>query len=198
MTLPTAYVVFDTETTGLPSRRFRKVTNANLFSWDSCRMVQLAWEIYYDNDPALVSSACYLVKTDGFAIPAAATNIHKITNEDAQTNGIPVKDVLNLFLADIKKFNVTTAVAHNIAFDENVLLSEISRANENVKERYKLWNGLQKHCTMRVGTKDGGKWPKLNALYTELIGPVPDSITLHCANDDARLCSAIYRAQQLQ
>jgi len=188
-----AFVVFDTETTGLPSN-YDKFKFTNWHNWNSCRLVQLAWEIYNSpDDDTPVSKGCHLVIPETFTIPAKASSIHGITTEDARMNGRPLSEVLTLFMTDIKKYEVATAVAHNIAFDDNVIMSEMYRAGMNVSD----WSLIYKYCTMLAGTVRGGRWPKLSALYKRLVGPLEDSVALHRADEDTRLCAAIYKAQQL-
>lgn len=187
-----AFVVLDTETTGLPTGR-GNVDADNCHKWDSCRMVQLAWEIYQspdDSDP--VSYQCHLVQPNGFTIPDQATRIHGITTEYAQQHGLPVAQIMEMFFQDIQKHGVQTAVAHNIKFDENVIVSEMLRTDMDQT----AWSGLRKHCTMLAATKKGERWPKLSALYTTLVGPIHDSTSLHRADVDARLCADIYKVQQ--
>lgn len=191
-----SFIVFDTETTGLPAKYLR-ATADNFHNWDSCRMVQIAWEIYDStshDEP--VSSACYTIAPDNFTIPATASNIHDITTEIALSNGRSVVDVLRVLLSDIQRNNVKIAVAHNVAFDDNVVLSEIYRVNNQLNNCETTWQSLQKYCTMIQGTPRGGRWPKLSQLYIKLIGPLPETLTLHRADEDTRLCSAIYKMQQ--
>ena len=58
------YLIFDTETTGLP-----KNFNAPLTDFDNWpRLVQLAWQIH-DYDGKFHSSASFIIKPEGFNIP---------------------------------------------------------------------------------------------------------------------------------
>ena len=190
-----AFVVFDTETSGLPIK-YNNAVPTNWNNWDSSRIVQIAWEIYDSpNDVAPVASHCYIVSPEGFTIPPQSTAIHGITNEYASENGIPILSMIKLFFDDLKRYEITKAVAHNMSFDSNVLLSEMYRIGNEVDEELSVWKALKKHCTMLVGTKRGGRWPKLNALYESLLGPVDASMTLHRADVDTRLCAEIYKVQ---
>ena len=187
-----AFVVFDTETTGLP-RRYIDATSTNFSNWDSCRIVQIAWEIYNSpSDTYPVSDGCYVVSPDGFTIPAKSTSIHGISTAEALNIGISINDVIRLFTSDIILHKVETAVAHNMSFDTNVLLAEMYRNNLG---NINVWKSLRKHCTMIAGTKRGGRWPKLVDLYKSLIGDIDESTTLHKADVDTSLCAAIYKVQ---
>ena len=186
------FIVFDTETTGLPYIFNRKANPSTLANWDSCRLVQIAWMIFND-EMQLMSNQCHLIIPDGFVIPQQATAIHNITTERATENGIPIVELLNLLKTDIRHYNVDTIVAHNIDFDNNVILSEMFRSGVSVV----LWRSLNQYCTMRSNIKQcGGRFPKLNVLYTKMIGPIDESITLHSADSDCRLCAEIYIKMQ--
>ncbi len=178
-----SFVVIDTETSGLPTS-FCSAAN-NLSCWDSCRLIQLAWMIYSD-DNQLISKDCKIVKPSGFTIPDSATAIHKISTEMALECGEPIADVLSSFLESIKDVNLV--VAHNIKFDFNVILSEMIRLGLDTD----VWTDIERHCTMLINTKPYQRWPKLNVLYKKLIGPIDESINLHSADGDCLLCAEIY------
>lgn len=184
------FIVFDTETTGLPPRYNATLTNWQ--DWDRCRCVQLAWEIHPDLSGVnpVVERRSYLIRPDNFAIPKEATNIHGITTECARKQGLEFKQVLDIFMSDIAKHAVRTAVAHNMQFDDNVLLAEMYRLEKQIV--VDTWRSLSKECTMRMGTKPGGRWPKLADLYTNLCGQLPSDTCLHDAGCDAMLCALVY------
>ncbi|HUH46383.1 MAG TPA: hypothetical protein VLZ54_04455, partial [Arenibacter sp.] len=58
------YLIFDTETTGLPKRWDAPYTDTD--NWPRC--VQIAWQLH-DDMGKLVESQDYLVRPDGFNIP---------------------------------------------------------------------------------------------------------------------------------
>ncbi len=179
------FIVVDVETTGLPQSFNMTATSTNIKNWDSCRLVQIAWMVYSD-DNQLISKDCKIVKPDGFEIPESATAIHKISTEMALECGEPIADVMSSFLAATK--DVDTVVAHNISFDNNVIISEMIRLGLDTDE----WTDLNRHCTMKSNTKPFQRWPKLCNLYKKLIGPIGGNIDLHSANGDCQLCAEIY------
>lgn len=181
------FVVFDTETTGLPRNFKVDCKLSTLSNWDSCRLIQIAWKVYND-DRQLISEDCKMVKPHGFIIPQKSTAIHGITHQLANDKGESIDAILNAFLLAIE--GVQTAVAHNISFDNNVIRSELYRARKSGVS----WSNITKYCTMKNNVINGCRLPKLTDLYIKEIGPV-DRCKLHTANYDVQLCAEIYLKQ---
>ena len=96
------YLIFDTETIGLP-----KDFNAHysdVHSWDTARCVQLAWQLH-DRYGKLIDAGNDIIIPEGFEIPQASIKIHRITNEIAQESGIIINDALNKFTT-VKAINI--------------------------------------------------------------------------------------------
>jgi DNA polymerase III epsilon subunit-like protein len=179
-------LIFDTETTGFPPKN----TNYDSPSWDSCRLVQIAWELWHLSEcgiKSLIKSECYTIKPDGFTIPEKVSIIHGIYQENAINNGVPLKLVIDRLKEILPTINLI--VSHNIDFDNKVVVSELYRAKEF--DIYKKWRQIDKKCTMLMGTKKGEKWPKLSELYHRLFDRDPET-KLHSADGDTFLCSQIY------
>ena len=114
------YLIFDTETTGLPANYNAPVSDTN--NWPRC--IQIAWQLH-DEMGNLVEHQDYLVKPDGFNIPYDAERIHGISTELAMEQGIELAEVL-------EKFNIALSrskfvVGQNIGFDVNIMGSEFYR-----------------------------------------------------------------------
>lgn len=114
------YLIFDTETTGLPKRWDAPITDTN--NWPRC--IQIAWQLH-DDMGKLIEHQDYLVKPDGFNIPYDAERIHGISTELAAENGISLAEVL-------EKFNVALGMAkfivgQNLGFDLNIMGCEFHR-----------------------------------------------------------------------
>lgn len=159
------FLFFDTETTGLPKDRTAPVTD--LDNWP--RLVQLAY-LLHDAEGNLLSEGNYIVRPEGFTIPAAAASIHGITQERALNEGLPLQAVLDA-LYDVMK-QADYIVAHNIWYDENIIGAEFLRCG--MPNYLDHW---QKICTME-GSKDycaikgeyGYKRPRLSFLHQKLFG----------------------------
>ena len=68
------YLIFDTETTGLPKRWNAPITDTD--NWPRC--IQIAWQLH-DEWGNLIEACDYLVKPNGFDIPYDAEKIHGIS-----------------------------------------------------------------------------------------------------------------------
>jgi DNA polymerase-3 subunit alpha len=75
------YLIFDTETTGLPKRWDAPITDTD--NWPRC--IQIAWQLHDDRETHRTSG---LLKPDGFNIPYDAERIHGISTELAAENGL--------------------------------------------------------------------------------------------------------------
>ena len=90
------YLIFDTETTGLPKRWNSPISDTD--NWPRC--IQIAWQLH-DAMGNCIENQDYLIQPDGFNIPYDAEKIHGISTELAQEQGVPLTEVL-------EKFNITS------------------------------------------------------------------------------------------
>lgn len=184
MQRPNKIFVVDTETTGLPPRGANPALYA---TWDNCRVVQIAWHIY-DEHGNLEEKKCFMIKPT-FQIPAKATEIHGITQDMAEREGVPMWKVLELLKARLPL--VAVIVAHNLEFDKKVILAEMSRYNDI--DLFNEFGSKTGFCTMLKNTVPGQRWPKLVDLYNRVISK-PVAGQLHQADTDVQLCAEIYFA----
>jgi DNA polymerase-3 subunit alpha len=117
------YLIFDTETTGLPRDYNAPITDTS--NWP--RVVQLAWQLH-EADGTLVEQKDFLIRPDGFTIPFQSEQIHGISTELAELAGEDLGDVLFLFKKALEKADFI--VGHNVRFDINVMGCEYVRLNE--------------------------------------------------------------------
>jgi DNA polymerase III epsilon subunit-like protein len=179
------YLFFDTETTGIPKNY--KAPVSDLKNWP--RLVQIAWLITDDREDE-IASAEYIVKPNGFTIPIEASNIHGITTAHALQAGSELKVILDLIVKDMA--SVSVLIAHNMAFDEKILGSELLRmgyANQlESKPRKCTMQSSTNYC--RLPGPYGYKWPKLEELYLKLFHEGFDGA--HQALSDVRACARCY------
>src|SRR5690606_34864697 len=103
------YIIFDTETTGLPRNWNAPITDTD--NWP--RVVQIAWQLH-DDMGRLIEHKDYLIKPDNFDIPYDAERIHGISTELAQKFGEPLEQILNEFNIALGKAKFV--VGQNIGF----------------------------------------------------------------------------------
>lgn len=180
------YLFFDTETTGIP--RNYKAAVTDLGNWP--RVVQLAF-LLTDAEGKAIRAEQYLIVPEGYTIPADATRVHGITTAAAMADGVALAAALGEFMVCLQ--SAKTLVAHNMAYDENVLGAEFLRAG--------LGNplpGMKRFCTMEAGTDvcripgryGRFKWPTLSELHGKLFGK--DFAGAHGARADVGACAACY------
>ena len=157
------YLIFDTETTGLPKRWDAPLND--LDNWPRC--VQVAWQIH-DNKSELVSQKSFLIKPDGFSIPYESEKVHGISTALAEKQGASLENVLDEFHDAINQ--VEYIVGHNISFDRNILGAEFLRLGLNdVLVEKKLIDTCTEEtahlCKLKGGRGGKFKLPTLSELY---------------------------------
>lgn len=160
------YLIFDTETTGLPKNY--KAPLSDFDNWP--RLVQLAWQLHSPTGE-LLAAKNMIIKPEGFTIPHNAEKVHGISTERAMAEGITITEALNIFSEDIALAEL--GVAHNVVFDNNIVGAEYLRAGlENAL------SSLQSLDTKLVSTNfcaipgryGRPKWPTLTELHQKLFG----------------------------
>jgi DNA polymerase-3 subunit alpha len=159
------FLIFDTETTGLPLRD--NAPYEDFSNWP--RMVQLAWQLH-DTLGALVASKSYIIRPEGYTIPYSAEKIHGISTEKAMAEGLPLSQVLAEFAADVEQSRLL--IGHNIAFDIDVVAVEFLRtgiaSSFTGKPRLCTKESSTDYCALPGGKGGKFKWPNLAELYTKL------------------------------
>jgi DNA polymerase III subunit alpha len=161
------YIIFDTETTGLPRSYDAPITD--LDNWP--RLVQLAWQLH-DAKGQLLSNHNFIVKPEGFTIPYNAEKVHGISTARATKEGHDLATVLGKFHEDVEK--ATYLVGHNISFDINVVGSEFLRKNIVMRlldmKELDTKDISTEFCAIPGGKGGKFKWPTLTELYQKLFG----------------------------
>jgi len=114
------YLIFDTETTGLPKRWDAPISDTN--NWPRC--IQIAWQLH-DALGNCIEHQDYLIKPEGFNIPYDAEKVHGISTELAQKQGISLAEVLHKFNDTLNKTKFI--VGQNVKFDLNIMGAEFFR-----------------------------------------------------------------------
>ena len=114
------YLIFDTETTGLPKRWDAPVSDTD--NWP--RAIQIAWQLH-DSMGNLLEQKDYLIKPEGFNIPFEAESIHGISTELAEADGVLLDQVLEEFNDVLERSQFV--VGQNVGFDLNIMGAEFYR-----------------------------------------------------------------------
>ena len=161
------YLIFDTETTGLPKRFNAPVEEID--NWP--RVVQIAWQLH-DATGKLLDAQNHIVKPDGFVIPFNAEKVHGISTQRAYDEGKDLVEVLGYFREALE--NTEVLVGHNIVgFDNNVLGAEYLRMGLENPIPAKDACDTMKDTTEFVAIPSGRgrfKFPSLTELHTKLFG----------------------------
>lgn len=183
------YLIFDTETTGLPvfnkTGYYRFPSYRYLNKYNTSRIVSISW-IVANEKREQIKHAYHIIRPLDFTIDntSKAVEIHGITAEIANEKGISWHVMYDEFIQDLMKCD--TIVAHNIQFDVSVLLSEMHRYNKEIGISTLL--NKKRICTMKMGKDAMGatKLPKLSELYEFLYNePIQNA---HNASYDTLYC----------
>jgi DNA polymerase III epsilon subunit-like protein len=172
------YLVFDTETTGLPANFSAPLTDST--NWP--RLVELAWGIY-EEDGQERSTGQLLVRPEGFTIPVESVRVHGITTEQTSAQGVSLGEALERLAAAAT--DCQYVAAHNLEYDLAIIGAELHRLG-----RGEFGTGKKLVCTMRMGTvadKRSSKPPKLHELHTTLFGE--EMMGAHRAGADVAACA---------
>jgi len=185
------FLVFDVESTGLLPNSRRGSTNA-LPITAYPHILQLSFAIYDLAEKKVIRKYdAYIDIPDDVVISEFVSNLTGITKEMCKTEGKPIVEVLEQFY-EAYMF-CEGLVAHNMDFDEKMILIELERNRPDIMESvpycfmtfnpmYEKVHGIERYCTMRKGTDmcnilmeskmpgrpPSKKWPKLNELYAKL------------------------------
>lgn len=188
------FLVFDTETTGLPQSKF--ISPSTLHQWPY--IVQFSYVIYDSSLNDIVESKDYVIKVpESILISEESTKIHGITNEISAKSGIPINEALNEFFYYLR--GVDRIIGHNIEFDLNMIKVELLRIinkDSLTSEQLKLYkydlhyltnyknisctlkDSIQ-FCNIQLLDKNGKpylKYPKLIELHEKLFNKSPSNL----------------------
>lgn len=190
-------LVFDTETTGLPTEKNASILETEKWPY----IVQLSY-ILYDTDNKHVLK----IKDDIIKLPQdiqpseRSVELHGITKEISNNIGIDIKYALKEFNECLKECEYV--IGHNLSFDKRIIMVESKR---NKMKQYFTTNGVRKmeFCTMKnsvdlckieaISIKNGEKYfkyPSQSELHNYLFGYIPNG--LHNSMADVIVCLRCY------
>lgn len=175
------YLVFDTETSGLPD--FKAPAEAE----HQPRLASIHM-IMCDAAFEIVWEAGFFIKREGWSMSPGATEKNGISDALLDAKGIPVVDVLNLYSSCVL-FGLAV-VAHHAQHDCKIMRGELRRAGMD-----DLFEKTRNICTMRAMAEQcripakngrGWKWPKLAEALAHATGR--DLTGAHQSVNDAKAC----------
>ena len=193
-------LVFDTETTGLPTSKI--INPDTLHLWP--HIVQFSYIIYNTELMCIEEVFDYVAKMkENVIIPPGSTAIHGITNIISSKIGIPIEEILQEFFYYLQTVDVV--LGHNVSFDVDMIKIELLRMiysaklsnveNMTCKQNlHYITNFKNIRCTMKESVnlcqipaidrfgKSYLKYPKLIELYKKLFETEPNN--LHNALND--------------
>ena len=184
------FLVFDTETTGLPKRKNASPEETYLFPY----VVQLSWLVFDSGTNKITDLKDKIIRLpNNIRIPQKTIDIHGITNERMLEEGEPIDDVLNSFVRDVS--SCTYLIGHNLSFDQTMIEVEC------IRNKHKRLSDYRKilFCTMKQSKnvcciekknyytkKMEYKYPKLIELHKHLFNTSPEN--LHNSLIDVLVC----------
>ena len=162
------FLIFDTETTGLPKDFRAPITDTD--NWP--RVVQIAWQLH-DERGKLLEQVEYLIRPEGFDIPFESEQIHGISTELAERDGVSLREAMEHFLRTLEKTKYN--VGQNVEFDINVVGCELYRLDleNNLTELPVLDTCTEttaELCQIPGGRGGKFKLPTLTELHQYLFG----------------------------
>ena len=190
------FLVFDTETTGLPKSKHASPEETYLFPY----VVQLSWLVFDSGINKVTALKDKIIRLpNNIRIPQKTIDIHGITNERMLEEGEPVDDVLDSFMRDVS--SCTYLIGHNLSFDKTMIEVEC------VRNKHKRLSDYRKisFCTMKQSKnvcciekknyytkKMEYKYPKLIELHKHLFATTPEN--LHNSLIDVLVCFRCFYA----
>lgn len=160
------YIIFDTETTGLPRNWNAPLTDTD--NWP--RAIQIAWQLH-DDMGQLIEAKDFLVKPVGFDIPYDAERIHGISTQLAAEMGEDAETVFRLFNEALGKAKFV--VGQNVGFDKNIMGCEFYRFGiDNILQEMPVLDTCTETtanlCQIPGGRGGKFKLPTLSELHSFL------------------------------
>lgn len=172
-------LVFDTETTGVPTNKWS--------NWSHCRLIQLAW-IIVDEDYNIINEQSYIINDPSYSSSIEAFNTHHISEERRLQEGINANQVLSTFIKAASSCNLI--VTHSNPFDIGVIHNECKLRNISLRSLHHIDVYDTQLCYEYISRKPTTLSACVYALNPEF--KVPHDLQPHDALYDSYLCLELY------
>ena len=176
-------LVFDTETTGLPTEKNASVRDVS--KWP--HIIQLSYVLYDTSNNKTLCCVDDIIKLDSnVEISEKSIQLHKITRQLSNRKGIPISVAIDNF--NIVLQNCDWVIGHNLSFDKKMIMVESVRLNIQQYFTTTSGNGVKEYCTMKNSvsvckilkiSEKGNKYfkyPTLSELHNNLFGYMPSNV----------------------
>ncbi len=162
------YLIFDTETTGLPKNSKAPITDTD--NWPRC--VQIAWQLH-DRMGKIIEHKDFLIRPSGYNIPYDSSKVHGISTELADEQGFDIQECLATFNEVLRKTKFI--VGHNLDFDIKIVGSEFYRLGiesplNSLPVLDTCTEKTASFCQISGGRFGKFKFPTLSELHKKLFG----------------------------
>lgn len=118
------YVVFDTETTGLPLNGWS--------DWSQCHLLQIGW-LVVDNNFKVIDSKSFLIRNGGmFKTTPGAFSVHHINDDYREAHGYSFSEVMTQFILDA--VSCGNLVCHSANFDCGLIINDAPHYNFDISK----------------------------------------------------------------
>jgi len=190
-------LVFDTETTGLPSERNASIRDVD--KWP--HIIQISYILYDTDINKVLCCVDNIIRLeDDVEITDKSIELHKITRTVSKRKGIHIRIAINNFNLVLE--NTDLVIAHNLSFDKKMIMVECVRLNMNQKFTNSCGKGVREYCSMKnnvslckiekvsiTGDKYY-KYPTLSELHNYLFENYPENV--HDSMADVLICLRCY------
>ena len=190
-------LIFDTETTNILPKGI-PLMKAYVNHYPT--IVQISFILYDTIRNTLCESHDYVVKiSDDVELSEESTNIHGITRDIMNSDGIDIKHALGIFKKCYDKCD--RIVAHNIKFDKTMLIVECMRLKipsiiqtSDHGKLYCTMNKTMRVCNITIQRNGGSymKFPTQLELHSHLFENSINPDKLHNSFNDILVCTRCY------
>lgn len=201
------FLVYDTETTGLPPTFKSLPRNDTINTWPY--IVQISYIVYDTERSKVITISDSIIRVpNNVTIPKETSLIHGITNDISKREGIPIENAICDFINWVKMVDIV--IAHNYEFDKKMILAEILRLPGNTgleltrkkiytetiitKNNYCTMLHAKKVCNIKAYTKRNKKeyikYPTLTETCQHLYNFKPSN--MHNSLNDVIACTLCF------
>ena len=187
-------LIFDTETTGLPLERNPSIYDSSMWPY----IVQLSYILFDSTTKKSLVAHDWIIKvSEDVEISQGSINLHGITKEISNTEGVDLSFALDCF--DICLKSADEIVGHNMQFDKKMIIVESIRNQresgfkKSKNKEFCTMHNSKDLCAIKKRSRKGevyNKFPTQTELHTKLFKIAPKGV--HNSWNDILICLRNY------